>query len=421
MTKKIYLTALILLFSSSIYAADVFIGVQKTANDKKTSLYISNFEYNSSDKKKADELYETIRSDLYSSRYFEIYEQTNAIKDSNSSDAKTKSQYYITVSFASEGPESWSFTGTAYNGQTKKAIFRKKFKGADKVLRRSAHLFSDTVIEQLTGNKGISHTRLAFANDSTGKKEIYIADYDGENVKKVTSDKSINLLPRWAADGNRIYYTTYRYGNPDMFEINFKDGKISPFSTYQGLNIPGNVSPDGLTMVMIASRGKDPRMYTLDIVTKTMKPLLENNYGITSSPTWSPDGKEVAFVSDRSGNPQIHIYNTETKKIRKLTKMNWCDSPMWSPDGSKIVFSGRETSKEKFNIFVSDLTGSNIVRLTVKNGNNENPVWSPDGRFIAFTSTRNKKKQIFIMDADGSAQHQLGSIPGNAYTPSWSN
>lgn len=421
--KKIFFTFFLFLISANLNAADVYIGVEKSVSYKPVSIYIGDFDYDASDKQKAESFKETLRSDLYLSRYFDIKEKEDFAVENTAEEKdaqKPSAKYYITGEFASAEPGKWTFSGTAYESATKKPVFRQKQKGEDKSLRRSAHLFADALTEHLTGHKGIAHTRITFANDASGKKEIYIADYDGENVKKITSDESINILPRWSDDGTRIYYTTYRYGNPDMFEINFKEGKIQPFSTFQGLNIPGNISPDGMTMVMIASRGKDPKMYTLDIVTKTMKPLLEKNYGITSAPTWSPDGKEIAFVSDRSGNPQIHIYNSETKQIRKLTKMNWCDSPAWSPDGSKIVFSGRETSKEKFNIFVSDLTGSSIVRLTVKAGNNENPAWSPDGRFITFTSTRNGRKQIFVMDADGSAPHALGNIKGNSYTPAWS-
>jgi len=99
--------------------------------------------------------------------------------------------------------------------------------------------------------------------------------------------------------------------------------------------------------------------------------------------------------------------------------LNWCDSPSWSPSGDWIVFAGRETTKEKLNIFVTDLTGSQIRRLTNQAGDNEDPSWSPDGRFIGFTSTRRGRRELFIMDADGSAPHPLTDLKGHTFTPNW--
>ena len=110
----------------------------------------------------------------------------------------------------------------------------------------------------------------------------------------------------------------------------------------------------------------------------------------------------------------------ETRKTRKLTRMNWCDSPSWSPSGEWIVFAGRETVKEKLNIFLTDLTGSQVRRLTNNSGDNEDPSWSPDGRFIAFTSNRSGRRELFIMDADGSAPHALTDLKGRTATPNWS-
>jgi TolB protein len=71
-------------------------------------------------------------------------------------------------------------------------------------------------------------------------------------------------------------------------------------------------------------------------------------------------------------------------------------------------------------IFIVDVTGSQIRQLTHGEGTNEDPSWSPDGRYISFSTTRNGSRQIYVMDSDGSAQHALARVPGNSYTPSWS-
>ena len=424
------LTALLLLAAAVGPAAagtDVYIGISPGLEVKKSALAMASFlparPDSIEDTALAENLRDIVRADLLYSRYFDIKEDPMA--QANLDTGKESLAWWkglaghLITGRAQDSGNVWTFNARLYDLATGKVVMEKFYQGEKRALRRAAHLFADDVVLRLTGRLGVAHSKIAFSNNSTGRKEIYIVDYDGENLTRLTSDNSINLLPRWSNDASRIYYTTYRWGNPDMFEIDLKAGKIRPFTTFQGLNIPGGFSPDGMTMVMTLSRGGDPGIYSLNIVTKQLKHLLKG-FGVSSSPTWSPDGTQVAFVSDRAGNPQIYVLELATGKTRRLTRMNWCDSPSWSPSGEWIVFAGRETTKEKLNIFVTDLTGSQIRRLTNKAGDNEDPSWSPDGRFVGFTSTRRGRRELFIMDADGSAPHPLTDLKGHTFTPNWS-
>ncbi|MDA8130553.1 MAG: hypothetical protein M0011_03500 [Elusimicrobia bacterium] len=428
MRGKLLAAALLALAVFPVRAAtDVYIGVSPGAEVPKNTLALAQFlpadAASETDMALAQSFREIIRSDLLYSRYFDIKE--DPLAKANLDDSKESLDWWkelagcLVTAKARDAGKVWTFSARLYDLSKGKVIMEKFYRGEKRAMRRAAHMFSDDVTLRLTGRQGIAHSKLAFANNATGRKEIYIADYDGENLTRLTSDNSIDLLPRWSQDSSRIYYTTYRWGNPDMFEIDLKAGKIRPFSTFQGLNIPGGFSPDGMTMVMTLSRGDDPGIYMLDVVTKKVKQLLKG-FGVSSSPTWAPDGTQVAFVSDRAGNPQLYVLDVAKSDTRRLTRFNWCDSPSWSPDGSWIVFSGRETRKEPLNIFITDLTGGQIRRLTANAGDNEDPSWSPDGRFIAFTSTRRGRREIFIMDADGSAPHPLAEMKGNSFTPNWS-
>ena len=428
--KRAFTTVLILCLASvsALAQTDVYIGVAAGKEYKKTALAMAKFlparPDNPKDLELAEQFHDIIRTDLMYSRYFDVKEEPLSPANlSTGPDAlkfwRTLGAGWLLSAKASQNEKVWTFTARLYDLESGKVLLEKFYQGEPRAMRRAAHLLSDDVILRVTGRKGLAHSMIAFSNNSTGKKEIYTVDYDGENLVKLTSDRSIALLPRWSQDASRIYYTTYRYGNPDMFEIDMKAGKIRPFTTFQGLNIPGGFSPDGLTMAVTLSKGDDPNIYSLNIVTRELKKLL-SRFGVSSSPTYAPDGRQIAFTSDRAGNPQIFVLDLETEKTRKLTHMNWCDSPSWSPSGEWIVFSGRETVKEKLNIFLTDLTGSQIRRLTDNTGDNEDPSWSPDGRFIAFTSTRRGSRELYIMDADGSAPHPLTDLKGQTATPNWS-
>lgn len=416
------------LTSCAFADTDIYIGVASSGKELgKFTMGMPDFLPERTDKPEdaalAAAIRDTLRSDLMFSRYFDVIETGPAVTENPENDLikswKTLGARHLLSGKAANLGKIWTLSAKVFDTSRYEAVIEKYYKGDINSAMRGAHIFADEVVWRLTGKPGIAHTRIAFANNSTGKKEIYVVDYDGKNLTRLTSDSSIALLPRWSADGTKIYYTTYRYGNPDMFEIDIKQGKIKPFTTFQGLNLPGGLSPDGTKMVMTLSRGKDPNIYLLDMNTRETE-RITTHFGVDSSATYSPDGKKIAFISDRSGNPQVHIMELESQKIQRLTRLNWCDSPSWSPSGEWIVFAGRENPRDPMNIYLVDVTGNQIRKITRDAGSNEDPSWSPDGRFIAFTSTRGGARQVYVMDSDGSAPHLVADIPGKSYTPSWS-
>jgi Tol biopolymer transport system component len=59
------------------------------------------------------------------------------------------------------------------------------------------------------------------------------------------------------------------------------------------------------------------------------------------------------------------------------------------------------------------------VRLTTAKSLDRTPAWSPDGAYIAFVSNRSGSDQVWLMNADGSNQHQITNAPAGAYEPDW--
>ncbi len=98
----------------------------------------------------------------------------------------------------------------------------------------------------------------------------------------------------------------------------------------------------------------------------------------------------IVFQSDIDGDYEIYLLTM--KGVKKLTDNNWNDeNPKWSPDGTKIGFTANPDGK--YEIFVMDADGRNLVQLTT---NLQNPIghaghnWHPDGKRIAYTIERRK-------------------------------
>ncbi|OIO07493.1 MAG: hypothetical protein AUJ52_10300 [Elusimicrobia bacterium CG1_02_63_36] len=421
---KIALLAFLLALPAS--ATDVYIGIDSGKDSRpQWKLGLDAFRAKDAasrdDAELAGKLANVVRSDLMFSRYFEIVEDRPPV-DASEDDArrhwKTRGAVYLLQAEASRSGASAQVKVVVTDLEAGAELLSRHYRREAGGWRALAHRVCDDVVRQLTGREGIASTKIAFTGDRTGDKEIFVMDYDGENARQLTRNRSINLFPRWRPDGKALAFTSYKDGNPDLFLYDLERGKITPLSDRQGLNLPGGFSRDGKRLAATVSRGSNPNIFLIDVETRKAESITSHR-GVDSSPTFSPDGLQVAFISDRAGNPQIHTLEIATGRTQRLTHLNWCDSPSWSPTGEWIAFSGRAHRKDPIDIFLVDNTGTRTLQLTHGEGSNESPSWSPDGRFLVFTSTREGRRRVFRMDADGSAPHALGDIPGNAFAPDW--
>jgi TolB protein len=282
-------------------------------------------------------------------------------------------------------------------------------------VRAEVHKFANALIEYYTGHRGIFGTRITFAA-RTGKdqKHVYVMDVDGAHLRRVSKNKSINILPNFC--GRAVCYTSYKQGNPDLFKS--VGGKEILVSNRPGQN-SGADECGGKMAVTLSQGGSNTDVYLLDSANGEIVKRLTDHWAIDTSPTFSADCSQIAFVSDRAGGPQIYVMNADGSNQRRLTfagKYN--TAPDWSPRGDSIAFSGRD-ERNKFDIFTVDLSG-NIQRVTQNQGSNEEPAWSPDGRYMVFVSSRGGAgPRIYIMTDDGEIQTLITTSGSGFATPNW--
>jgi len=294
-----------------------------------------------------------------------------------------------------------------------------RYTGRRADLRAMAHAFADQVLKALTGDIGAFRAKIAYINDQTGFKELYMMDTDGGNAQRLTSHRSLVLNPDFSPQGKELAFTSYRSGNPDLLRMEVYSGREARISSRKGLNIAGRYRPpDGGELALTTSEDGNADIFIIGIDGRISR-RVTNSWGIDVDPSWSPDGRRLAFVSDRLGNPQIFVVDAQGGQERRITQAgSYNATPAWSPDGERIAFSRLEGGR--FDIYTIRSDGSDERRLTFGAGSKEHPRWSPDGRFLVYSSTQGGKREIFAMRADGSGSRRISSAAGNSFHPAWS-
>jgi TolB protein len=297
-------------------------------------------------------------------------------------------------------------------------ILGKRILGRTDDYRDLMHRIGNDIVYLLTGQKGIFLTKIAFAGTATGQKEIYVCDYDGYNVKQITNDKSIALLPRWSPQGDKLFYNSYKEGEgPALYMLDMVTGRNTKVSGRKGLNIGAAWAPDGQSAALCLSAEGDPDIYRIDLSGKIIG-RVTNGFGICVSPTFSPDGSKIAFVSNRAGGPQIYVRDLKEGREERLSfEGKYNTSPAWS-SLNRIAYTGMEDGR--FDIFTIDPGGRGLRNLTNGQGNNEDPCWSPNGRYLGFSSNRDGGYHLYIMTANGQNQRRITVLKGEQTSPSWS-
>ena len=298
-----------------------------------------------------------------------------------------------------------------------------------------ANRFSDDFMKALTGKKSIFNTKIAVTSDKVGYgwKEIYVMNWDGGNLSRVSYHKASALSPSWSPGGSQIVYSAItiqpktRSRNANLYIYDFRTKRRSLLSSRPGINSGGTFFPDGKSLLMTLTQAGVPDLFRIGLDGRIMERLTKGpGRTMNVEPDVSPDGKTLAFSSDKSGRPMLYTMSFKNKVPKRLTIAGRYNSaPDWSPDGKKLVFAGWD--KGHFDIFTMNADGSNLKRITEKKkstgkwSNNESPSYSPDGRFISFISNRTGRKELYIVKSNGEGSPiQITKDKYNYYHAKWS-
>jgi TolB protein len=315
-----------------------------------------------------------------------------------------------------------------YNVRGRQSVYGREYTGSAANPRLYAHTMSDELHLSQRNLRGVARTKLTFSSDRNREpvaatvekrdvKEIYIADYDGANQRRITINRALNITPNWSPDGRSIAYTSYRTGIADILISNIYAGTMESPTKGAGQNFLPVFSPDGSRIAFMSNRDGNSEIYVMNRDGSDVR-RLTNNPAIDATPTWSPTGTQIAFTSERTGTPQVYVVNVDGSGLQRISRESYADRATWSPAPyNEIAFAAR--TGPGFDIKILNIASGETRQITFGEGTNESPAWAPNGRHLAFMSTRQGRSQIFTVDRDGRNLRQV-TREGNNTTPHWS-
>jgi len=214
-----------------------------------------------------------------------------------------------------------------------------------------------------------NHIAFVYAGD------LWVADSDGSNVRRLTSDDGIESNPVFSPNGKLIAFNAEYDGNTDVFIVPVEGGIPKRLTWHPGFDIVRGFTPNGSAVLFISARNVFTNRYT-QLFTVPINGGFPEALKIPNAykATYSPDGKRLAYnplgerfrqwKNYRGGTVStLWLYTFSDHSVVKIpqpdTRCNDIDA-MWI--GDKIYFLSDRNGE--FNLFHYDINSNEINQLT---------------------------------------------------------
>lgn len=273
------------------------------------------------------------------------------------------------------------------------------------------------------------------------------ADGDVEDYRLVSTGSGRTTCSYFLPDGRIVYASTHEGARECPETVMFEQGRyVWPIhDTYdiyvanedgsdteiliggEGYDAEATVSPDGRYIVFTSTRSGDLELWRYELATGELLQLTDK-LGYDGGAFFSRDSQKIVWRSSRPEGEDAEVYRSlleeglvepsaldiyvadidgsNVQRVTELPGANW--APFFHPDGDRLLFTSNHHTMDaggrEFDIFMVDLNGENLERITFSGTFDAFPMFSFDGTKLAFASNRTadgnptEDTNIFVAD-----------------------
>jgi TolB protein len=220
----------------------------------------------------------------------------------------------------------------------------------------------------------------------------------------------------------RIAFVANATGSKELYAMDYDGANVHRLTSDGSLAVRPRWGPNRRTLVFTSYRSGWPDIYLMRDIANPSPARLAYFPGLNTGGAISPDGRRVAMILSRDGNPELYVMDLGGSGLTRLTHTRQAESsPCWSPDGSQICFVSDRAGAPQ--LYIMPAAGGTERRLTM-GGYKTEPDWAtwsvdttmPD---LCYTSRMGKQFQVVAMNSRTAEEHVLTADGNDNEDPCW--
>ena len=159
--------------------------------------------------------------------------------------------------------------------------------------------------------------------------KLYFGSLDEAGAVKVARDFAADILKQFGAVSlaeTKIYYVSGSTGNKEIWSMDYDGSNAKPFTSYRSITTFPAVSADGTKIAFTTYARGLPSIFVHSLETNRKLPFYNQSASMSAASDFMPDSKHLLIYSTAAGGfAQIFLADVDGSNLRRVSHSNSID------------------------------------------------------------------------------------------------